>query len=288
MRQLILRSNSFPSVAGRCAKRRCSAAHRCVILQFKERTTVNDYILEVGTKGFDRLKFLNDVFGEHSRNFLSRAGLREGQEILEIGCGTGSMTTWIAQRVGETGHVIAVDVSDKQIEIAKQSVRNLGISNVTFLCSTVEDLDLENNSADLVYARFLLMHLKDVKYVLQKIKAKLKSGGVVALEEPHSSSLETIPTNESIEKLNKLFVQLGRSQGFNFDIGKDLFTLLRDTGYTNLRGCFVQPIISMDAAIDFVLMGASEVAPIVTKFGMLNADEADQIKLNLKKFETRP
>jgi ubiquinone/menaquinone biosynthesis C-methylase UbiE len=254
-----------------------------VIFKLKEKAVVNDYVLETGKKGFDRLKFLNNVFGMHSRNFLNRAGLCEGQTVLEIGCGTGFMTGWIGQQVGETGHVIAVDASDKQIEIAKQSLKNQGISNVTFLCSTAEELNLDNDSVDLAYARFLLMHLKDVEHVLQEIKDKLRSGGIVAFEEPHSSSLETKPTNESIEKLNRLFVQLGRSQGFNFDIGDNLFSLLRESGYTNLYGCFVQPIISMDEAIDFVLMGASEISPIAKKLGMLNADETDKIETNLKK-----
>jgi hypothetical protein len=111
------------------------------------------------------------------------------------------------------------------------------------------------------------LHLKDVEHVLQEIKDKLRSGGIVAFEEPHSSSLKTKPTNESVEKLNRLFVQLGRSQGFNFDIGDNLFSLLREAGYTNLYSCFVQPIISMDEAIDFVLRGASEISPIAKKAG---------------------
>ncbi len=51
---------------------------------------MNDYILEVGKKGFDRLKFLNGVFGEHSRNFLLRAGLEKGMTVLDVWCGAGS------------------------------------------------------------------------------------------------------------------------------------------------------------------------------------------------------
>ncbi len=96
---------------------------------------MSEYVLQVGKKGFDRLKFINDVFGEHSRNFLIRAGLREGSRILEIGCGTGSMTTWLAKTVGKNGRVIAVDASEKQIEIARNLSKN---RNLRMLNSCVQ------------------------------------------------------------------------------------------------------------------------------------------------------
>ena len=85
---------------------------------------MNEYVLQVGEQGFDRLKFLNGIFGEHSRNFLIRAGLKAGASVLELGCGTGSMTAWLAGAVGEAGSVIAVDASKEQIEIAKRAVEN--------------------------------------------------------------------------------------------------------------------------------------------------------------------
>ena len=52
-----------------------------------------EYGIQVGKIGFDRLKFISEVFGIQSKNFLSWASLREGGIILEIDCGTGSMTT---------------------------------------------------------------------------------------------------------------------------------------------------------------------------------------------------
>ena len=41
-----------------------------------------------------------------------------GENILEVGRGTGSMTTWLAKQVGRKGHIIAVDASEKQVELA--------------------------------------------------------------------------------------------------------------------------------------------------------------------------
>jgi ubiquinone/menaquinone biosynthesis C-methylase UbiE len=243
---------------------------------------MSEYVLEVGRKGFDRLKFINDVFGEYSRTFLLRAGLREGQRILEVGCGTGSMTTWLAAQVGKHGRVIAVDASEKQLEIARKAAEESGISNVDFICSTIEALDLPGDSIDLAYSRLLLMHLSDPKGALIDIKRFLKPDGMVACEEPHASSLMTTPRNEHIERLNELFVQLGKRQGLDFDIGDRLFSMMHSAGYSHLRACFVQPVISMADAIDFVLMGAAEISPFAVKSGMVNRDEVERMLFDLQ------
>jgi len=238
---------------------------------------MSEYVLQVGEKGFDRLRFINDVFGVHSRNFLLRAGLGEGRRILELGCGTGSMTTWLAKTVGEEGRVIAVDASENQIAIARRAVEESGAKNVEFICATVEALKLPGDSIDLVYSRLLFMHLKNPMQVVTAGRKFLKPGGVIACEEPHSSSLITTPRNESIEKLNEYFVQLGKLQGLDFNIGDKLLPLLRSAGYSNLHGCFIQPVISMAEAAEFVRMGAAEIAPFAVNCGMVGEAETRQV-----------
>ncbi len=246
---------------------------------------MGEYVLQVGKKGFDRLKFINDVFGEHSQNFLARAGVARGKRILEIGCGPGSMTTWLAKQVGATGQVIAMDSSEKQIEIAKELVEGNGITNVQFVCSTVEALDMQKDFFDLAYSRLLLMHLKDPKEALVRLKKYLKPGGVIACEEPHSSSLMTVPRNEIVERLNELFIQLGKLQGFDFDIGDKLYSMLIHAGYSELHAIFIQPVISMPEARDFVLMAASEIWPVAVKKGLMSEQEANSILLDLQTAE---
>ena len=246
---------------------------------------MSEYVLQVGKKGFDRLRFVNDVFGEHSRNFLLRAGLHAGSRVLEVGCGTGSMTAWLAKAVGEGGKVIAVDASEDQIDLARSAVEDAGARNVEFICSTVEALDLPGDSIDLVYSRLLLMHLKNPMQTLKSVRKHLRPGGVIACEEPHSSSLTTTPRNESIKRLNELFVELGSLQGLDFNIGDKLLPLLRSAGYSDLHACFIQPVISMTAAADFVRMGAAEIAPFAVKCGMVSAEETQRVLHELETCE---
>jgi ubiquinone/menaquinone biosynthesis C-methylase UbiE len=242
----------------------------------EKRVIMSEYVLQVGEKGFDRLKFINDLFGEHSRNFLTRAGLREGSRVLEVGCGTGSMTTWIAKKVGKSGRVMAVDASEKQLEIARKAVEKSGVSNVEFTCSTIQTLE-PSGDFDLAYSRLLLMHLKDPVGVLLSLRRFLKQGGVMACEEPHSSSLTTAPRNECIERLNAMFIELGNLQGLDFNIGDKLLGMMRSAGYSGLHGWFIQPVISMGEAIEFIRMSAVEIAPFAIKCEMVSEEEAKRM-----------
>ncbi len=246
---------------------------------------MREYVLEVGKKGFDRLKFINDIFGEYSRNFLIRAGLEKGKRVLEVGCGTGSMTTWLGKQVGVNGRVVAVDASEEQLEIARKAAEKVGAANIEFICSTIEALDLPSDSIDLAYSRLLLMHLNDPKHVLINMKKYLKPGGVMACEEPHAGSLMTMPRNEHIERLNELFIQLGKLQGHDFNIGDNLYSILTSAGYSKLHAVFVQPVISMPEAIDFVLMAVAEVFPVALKAGMVTEKEANRILTDLQDSE---
>jgi SAM-dependent methyltransferase len=243
---------------------------------------MSEYVLQVGQEGFDRLKFINDVFGEHSRNFVIRAGLRQGDRVLELGCGTGSMTTWLAEIVGQEGTVLAVDASQSQIDLARRAVENAGARNVEFVCSPVEALELPDGSINLAYSRLLLMHLKNPMRVLTSVWKLLKQGGVIACEEPHSSSLTTAPRNESIQRLNDLFIELGNLQGIDFNIGDRLLSLLRLAGYSDLHACFIQPVISMAEAAEFIRMGAVEIAPFAVKCGIVSEAETQRVLLEME------
>lgn len=54
----------------------------------------NTYVLGFGEQGQERLAILNELFESTSRDLLLKAGLTQGKKILEIGCGTGNMTSW--------------------------------------------------------------------------------------------------------------------------------------------------------------------------------------------------
>ena len=62
----------------------------------------NSYILQSGEKGAERLATVQNLYGKESQFFLQKSGLKKGMTVIDIGCGTGLMTKWLAEQVGKT------------------------------------------------------------------------------------------------------------------------------------------------------------------------------------------
>ncbi len=96
-------------------------------------------------------------------------------EVLEIGCGTGSTAIVHAPFVK---HVRATDISPKMIEIAKGKAQAEKIDNVTFEVSSMDELDVADESLDAVLALSVLHLLEDRDEAIAKVHRMLKKGGV--------------------------------------------------------------------------------------------------------------
>src|SRR5262249_6553897 len=92
---------------------------------------------------YDRV---SDLQFEGGKRLVDRLGLKEGACVLDVGCGTGRLAQWIAERVGTTGFVAGIDPLDERIDIA----RSRG-GTVRFEVGQAEDLRaFEDASFDIV------------------------------------------------------------------------------------------------------------------------------------------
>ncbi len=101
--------------------------------------------------------------------------LTTGSVVLELGCGTGTTALHHAPRVKQ---IIATDISNNMIEIARKKAREAGIENVEFKQATVEDLSAESASFDAILALNLIHLLDDPVACIRKVYGLLKPGGV--------------------------------------------------------------------------------------------------------------
>ena len=110
--------------------------------------------------------------------------LLEGCRILDLGCGSGRDVYALAQLVGESGHVVGVDMTDEQLAVAKQHqayhIEKFGYDNVTFLHGYIEkldELDLEANSFDIIVSNCVINLSPDKAAVMASVQRLLKPGG---------------------------------------------------------------------------------------------------------------
>ena len=199
----------------------------------------NHYVIGVGKDDEERLSLLNELFGKTSKDLLLKAGLTQGMRVLEVGCGTGNMTRWIAKQVGDNGHVTAVDISPEQIHIAKDNCSQS--HNITFIESSLFDLNV-SNKFDLIYSRFLVMHLQNPFEGLQYLTQLLKPNGILVSEEATNSVTACYPESPVFRKYRELVMALFTKKNIDFDIGEKLYAYFQQLKSQDIYVNFVQPI----------------------------------------------
>src|SRR5437870_5319330 len=117
------------------------------------------YILATGGKDVKRLRLLHQVYGPGTEALFHRVGLRDGQRVVEIGCGSGNIACWVAEQIAPRGSVMAIDVASDQIEQARQQAQSRNLRNIAFQVADAYSPQLPEASFDLVYCRLVLTHL---------------------------------------------------------------------------------------------------------------------------------
>ena len=142
---------------------------------------------------------------------IQRSGVKKGMQVLEVGCGSGAFTTFVARAIGEKGKVYALDIQEKMLEQLKNKLLkpdNRDIKNIEMINKSAYELPFENNSIDLVYMVTVLPEIPDRNRALLEIKRVLKPGGILAIT-------ELLPDPDY--PLKSTTIRLGRQAGFSLD-----------------------------------------------------------------------
>lgn len=100
-----------------------------------------------------------------------------GEVCVDLGSGRGTDAIRLAEIVGTDGFVYGIDISDGMINKATRTAENLGIKNVRFLQSPLENIRLDDNIVDLVISNCTINHASDKQAVWNEVYRILKKGG---------------------------------------------------------------------------------------------------------------
>jgi len=159
-------------------------------------------------------------------NPLAIASLEEGNVVLDLGSGAGFDSFLAAKKVGDSGKVFGVDMTDEMLEKARENAKKGGYTNVEFRKGDIEDLPVEDNSIDVIISNCVINLAPDKEKVFREAFRVLKTGGRLMV----SDVVLVKPLPE--ELLNDKELLIGCVSGAI--LKKDYLSLLEKTGFTDI------------------------------------------------------
>ena len=138
----------------------------------------------------EELKIVGEAnLGLGCGNPLAFGKIKEGDTVLDLGSGAGIDAILAAQKVGEKGKVIGVDMTIEMVEKARENAKKQGIENVEFLLGEIENLPIKDNSVDTIITNCVINLTPDKAktfseaYRVLKPQGKIYLSDIVLLEE---------------------------------------------------------------------------------------------------------
>lgn len=191
--------------------------------------------------------------GKVTRRLIEFASIKVGSKVLDISTGIGEPAITAAREVGNTGRVLATDISSEMLSIAKQRAINAGLQHaIVFKQGDTGTMELPNSTFDAALCRFGLMFLPDLDTALLNIYGSLVNGGRFAAAvwmSPEKDSLFTSTMNTVMKETRTSPPSSGAPGPFSLSDESLLRNYFVNTGFKDVT------IERMNVTFDF---GSSE------------------------------
>jgi SAM-dependent methyltransferase len=181
---------------------------------------------------------------ENSAGYLA-PHLRAGLDVLDVGCGPGTITVDLAGRVAPGGRVVGLDVSSAPLDEARDLAVRSRVE-VEFTVGDVYGLEAGDGSFDVVHAHQVLQHLTDPVAALREMARVCRPGGLVAVRDVDYATFTWFPADPGLDRWLEVYYGVARHNGAEPDAGRRLLSWAhqagpRDISATTSSWCYASP-----------------------------------------------
>jgi ubiquinone/menaquinone biosynthesis C-methylase UbiE len=160
--------------------------------------------------------------------------LHEGQRLLDVGCGPGTITLDLAEAVGASGAVVGIENVEPPLAEARHNAAARGDGRTRFEVADVMALPYAAASFDVVHAHQVLQHLTDPVDALGEMARVTRPGGLVAIRDVDYASMVWHPASDGMTRWLELYRRLARLNHAEPDAGRHLVAWAHAAGLTRL------------------------------------------------------
>lgn len=163
---------------------------------------------------------------ENSAGYLL-THLRPGMSLLDVGAGPGTITVDLAALV-EPGRVTALEASAEALDITRATAKS---GNIDFVVGDVHQLDISDDSYDVVHAHQVLQHVADPVQALREMRRVCKPGGIVAARDSDYHAFTWFPAFPELDEWMALYQRMARANQGEPDAGRRLLSWALAAGF---------------------------------------------------------
>ena len=169
---------------------------------------------------------------ENSAGYLL-AHLSPGDDLVDVGCGPGTITLDLARRVAP-GRVVGVDSASAVVDQATDRATHEGVGNVTFMHGDAYALPADDASFDVAHAHQVLQHLGDPIAALVETRRVLRPGGLLAVRDSDYAAFAWAPTDERLDRWLQIYHGITQRNGAQADAGRWLPHWVASAGFVDV------------------------------------------------------
>jgi SAM-dependent methyltransferase len=156
--------------------------------------------------------------------------LTPGTEVLDVGCGPGTITVDIAARVAP-GRVVGIDAAEDAITAARDAAQAAGATNLEVALGDVYALDHADDTFDIVHAHQVMQHVADPVAALREMRRVCRPGGVVAARDSIYRAMSWFPAVPALDRWLAVYCAVAEANGGEPDAGSRLRRWAVEAGF---------------------------------------------------------
>jgi ubiquinone/menaquinone biosynthesis C-methylase UbiE len=242
--------------------------------------TKQEYLPGHSDRELERLQLQARCLEGLTRRLIRECGLTQGMRVLDIGCGAGDVAMLVAEVVGATGKVVAIDPEKRAVETARSRAIYAGFSRIEFVIGTDENL-CQHAPFDAAIGRCVLVHQSNPTVMVRRAAAAVRPGGIVAFMEPALHvDFQTIPEIALLQSATECAMRFQRIALPNHDIVGRIIPCFIDAGLPEPQVLWESIVPGSDRRyLGWLVATYETLLPLMERFGVRNSGVGDAATL---------